>query len=104
MLIGDDLNGRTVDLVVGATAEIRLAENPTAGFRWDLVTRGASACALRGDDFVPSGSAAGAGGEHRWVFEALRQGECDIELVYRRRWDVPGAAVHRFSIRLRIGG
>jgi inhibitor of cysteine peptidase len=102
MIIGDDFNGKTIDIGVGETVEIRLPENPTTGFRWDLTAKGEPACALLDDSFTPGAGPPGASGRRSWTFQALRQGECEVELVYHRRWEEGGAPERRFRVRLRI--
>ncbi len=102
MVIGGDFDGRTIDLGISETVEIRLPENPTTGFRWDLTAKGEPACAMLGDSFATAGVAPGTGGQHSWTFKALRQGECEVELVYRRPWEANDAAERRFRVRLRI--
>ncbi|MBZ5525205.1 MAG: protease inhibitor I42 family protein, partial [Acidobacteriia bacterium] len=102
MFIGDDFNGRTIDLRLSETVEIRLSENPTTGFRWDLTEKGEPACALRGDRFVPAGGPPGASGQHSWTFQAVHLGECEVELVYHRRWQEKGTSARRFRVRLRV--
>jgi inhibitor of cysteine peptidase len=102
MIIGDDFNGRTIDLGFSETVEIRLSENPTTGFRWDLTANGEPACALLGDSFTPAAGPPGASGQHSWIFQALHQGEGHVELVYRRRGEEGGAPARHFRVRLRI--
>jgi inhibitor of cysteine peptidase len=103
MFIGEEFDGRTVDLPVGQTVEIRLAETPTAGFRWDLTQPGAPTCALLSDSVAPPQGAVGGQGAHSWIFEARRQGECEIALVYHRPWEAGTPPARRFHVRLRIG-
>jgi inhibitor of cysteine peptidase len=95
-------DGRQIDLPLGELLEIRLAENPTTGFRWHLVANGSPACVLAGDSYEAAGRRPGQGGQHVWRFRAARRGEVAIELRYARAWQPEAPAGRRFGLRLRI--
>ena len=40
MIVTEKLANQTIDLPVGEVVEVRLEENPTTGFRWQLVSTG----------------------------------------------------------------
>ena len=94
-------NGQTVDLAVGQKIEIRLPENPTTGFRWQLSAEDKAMCRLVSDSFGAPSGPPGRGGEHVWIFQAAQPGECDIVLRLRRPWDASTEPVQTFSIRVR---
>src|SRR5262249_53710238 len=85
-------DGREVALNVGDTAELTLGENPTTGYRWAFTTKPEPACKMVGDSFEPGGNAPGAGGKHRWKFEAVSSGNASVEMEYRRSWEKSAAA------------
>ncbi|MDR3531946.1 MAG: protease inhibitor I42 family protein [Rhodopila sp.] len=101
---GESSNGQTIDLVVGQRIEIRLPENPTTGFRWQLMTNDGAVCAAISDVFEEPAGPPGRGGEHSWMFAAAQPGECDIELRYRRRWAVSVEHDRTFRIHIRVEG
>jgi inhibitor of cysteine peptidase len=101
--IGEDYVDRTVELPVGQVMELRLGENPTTGFRWQLKSDGGPACALEGDTFQPKAAAPGGGGEHSWQFRGVRAGDCEIELLYRRRWENAPAS-RSFKVHVQVKG
>ncbi|MBX6321952.1 MAG: protease inhibitor I42 family protein, partial [Rhodospirillaceae bacterium] len=72
LTIDEGLDGRVVTLPAGGRFEIRLAENPTTGFRWMLLADGAPGCEPAGDGFTASGTRPGQGGIHVWRFRAAR--------------------------------
>ncbi len=100
--IDEGFLGRTVDLAMGQVMELRLEENPTTGFRWSVVSDGAPACEVVASRFQAKGTAPGRGGEHAWQFRAVRAGECDIELLYRRAWDQSAEPARVFKVRVRV--
>jgi inhibitor of cysteine peptidase len=101
-LYNESANGQTIHLAIGQTIEICLEENPTTGFRWQLMADLEAACATISDAFVHPGGPPGRGGEHRWIFEAVRSGGCDIELRYRRRWGNPVEPERMFRIHVEV--
>jgi predicted secreted protein len=47
--VDQNFNGQTVDLPVGQVMELRLAENPTTGYRWTFVRDGKPVCVVVAD-------------------------------------------------------
>jgi inhibitor of cysteine peptidase len=101
-LCNEDANGQTIDLAVGEEIEIRLPENPTTGFRWQRTTDDLAACKLVSDTFRASSGPPGHGGEHSWIFAAVRSGDCDIEFHLRRRWAGSAEPARTFKIHIRV--
>ena len=82
--------------------ELRLAENPTTGYRWNFVANGAPACMVLGDRFDhPPGGPPGQGGEHTWQIKGVTIGECDIAMRYGRSFQ-PEAAGKSFALHVRV--
>jgi inhibitor of cysteine peptidase len=101
---GDSSNGQTIRLAVGEVIELRLAENPTTGFRWQLMANEGSACSVVSDRFEEPSGAPGGGGQHSWMIEATEPGACVIELRYRRRWGEPPEPERTFRVHVLVGG
>jgi inhibitor of cysteine peptidase len=87
-------SGTTVSADPGDTIVVRLPENPTTGYRWE-VAGGPSPSA---DDFTSAGTGQGAGGERTLRFTAQPG---PITLVLKRPWesDKPQAT---FSISVAV--
>ncbi len=102
MTLDESSNGQIVEAPIGDTIEIRLPENPTTGFRWHLTSDGSPECSLVHDDFSAPLSPPGKGGMHTWRFEAVRAGECNIELRSRRRWETSPERERTFTIHVRV--
>jgi inhibitor of cysteine peptidase len=98
-------DGRTITIREGATLLIRLAANPTTGYRWTLA-RTPSRLTLAGDDalFEPASEPPrlGAGGHQLFRFTATAPGRETLELIHARSWEeAPPLAVYRVTIEIR---
>ncbi len=109
-VVNESFANQTVVLPVGQVLEVRLAENPTTGFRWQVAAAGDPACVLVEDVAEHGSGPPGRGGEHAWRFRAARPGESEITLHYRRPWESgeggeAGAPPARsFTLRVRVTG
>ena len=99
MRVDDSASGSELRLRAGETLEVVLAETPTSGYRWRLVSDGAPACRSDSDRFEPPSSRTpGAPGRHTFTFTAVQRGAGEIELVYARSFG-GGEPARRFSVR-----
>ena len=62
--VDQNFDGQTVDLPVGQVMELRLAENPTTGYRWTFVANGKPVCVVVADRYERPSGPPGQGGEH----------------------------------------
>ena len=96
-------NGGTYPVPVDAEIQLRLPENPTTGYLWNLsVTTGLS---VINDTYIPddpSGKLVGSGGTHVWFLAAAQKGEQAISGVYRRPWEPAATGVTFFSLTLTV--
>lgn len=106
--IGESHDGKTVDLAVGQVIELRLKENPTTGFRWQIRRDGAPACRITEDFIEPatknSPPVPGQGSSHVWRIEGVQVGTCDMALTYARSWEVDRAPAINFSVHMHVIG
>lgn len=84
---------------VGGKVVVRLAENPTTGFRWRLINTGEPVCILEQQAFDP-GAKPGESGTHCWRFSVKTPGSAHIELAYGRSWEGDKPPARRFSVHL----
>jgi predicted secreted protein len=81
---------KTVTIPLNEELNVRLAENPSTGYSWNLsATAGLE---LIEDEYIPDQPVGqpplvGAGGVHSWHFKATGPGEQTIAGVYRRPWE-----------------
>lgn len=81
-------NGSTVSVNAPANITLKLAENPTTGYSWNLtLTPG---LVLVNDTYMSSdktGTLMGAGGTHTWEITAEKTGTQKIQGIYMRPWE-----------------
>ena len=94
-------SGHTVDLPVGQVMELRLAENPTTGYRWAFTDKCEPACVVVGDRFERPAGPPGAGGQHVWQIKGASPGVCDIAMQYRRSFQ-RDAPAQSFTLHVRV--
>jgi len=98
-------NGETYSIPIDAEIQLRLPENPTTGFSWNLsVTPGLS---ILNDTYIPddtSGKLVGSGGVHVWFLKAIGPGDQGISGVYLRPWEPATVNATRFSLSLIVEG
>jgi predicted secreted protein len=94
--VDEQSNGKTISLASGQVLVIRLAENPTSGFRWFVASH--SAVRLDADDFFPAGTGVGAGGIRQMQWSASAPGQFDITLELKRSWEPGNAAIKHFHL------
>jgi inhibitor of cysteine peptidase len=84
---------KTVNESIGTEFNVRLAENPTTGYSWNM-TRSGGLDLVR-DEYIPSRSAGqgvGSGGIHSFSFKAAGAGVQALHGEYRRAW-VPAGTI-----------
>jgi inhibitor of cysteine peptidase len=92
-------NGGAVTVRAGDAVVVRLPENPTTGYRWQVTAGGTPS----GDEFVPGpGGAAGAAGERVLRFMAPASGAMRLELESRRAWEAGQAPQARFAFTVSV--
>ncbi len=101
IVVDQNHSGQTIDLPVGQVIELRLAENPTTGYRWAFVADGAPACVVVSDSFERPAGPPGQGGEHTWQIKGAVIGECQIAMQYARSFQ-PDAAARSFALHVRV--
>ncbi|MBA2752014.1 MAG: protease inhibitor I42 family protein [Actinobacteria bacterium] len=92
-------NGTTIDAVVGDVIVVRLAENPTTGYRWSLESVEGSLLETKDDRFVlDSGPQTGSGGTRRFQFRAAAAGTTPIHLKHWREWAGEDSVTERYAV------
>ena len=85
--ISDSDAGSSHQLSPGEELCVRLPENPTTGYRWQLTQSGSGRLKLVEDRFEPGGSAVGSAGHRALRFVAEKAGAVALEAVHRREWE-----------------
>jgi inhibitor of cysteine peptidase len=98
-------NGRRVDAEVGQDIVVRLASNPTTGYRWMLAPMRNAVVAVLGEPAFERHDEArvGAPGVEVWRLRAMTKGEAPLFFEYRRSWEkgVPPARTAAFTLSVR---
>jgi inhibitor of cysteine peptidase len=85
---------------VGDRAEVRLPENPTTGYRWQIASDD-SRLRLVDDRFEGAQAPRGAGGVRVLVFEAVQAGSASLRLTKSRSWE-SGKPIEEFAVDLDV--
>ena len=97
-------NGRAVRVLPATPVVVRLATNPSTGFRWKLlVPLDARILRLVSHRYQapPAGSALGAAGLDVWRFVTVGRGRASLRLGYLRPWQ-PQQVAKRFRVDFRV--
>jgi inhibitor of cysteine peptidase len=88
IVVTEEQNSATINVNTGAIITVRLPENPTTGFTWNLTTT--TGLQIINDTYKPTyatGKMVGSGGTHIWDISAVNTGEQKIKGVYMRSWE-----------------
>jgi inhibitor of cysteine peptidase len=105
IVLGPADRGGRIEIRAGDTVTVRLPENPTTGYQWQIAADSSAPlgaiASLIHQNFSPAAtSAAGAGGERTLVFEAKAPGEASLRLLSKPSWRGDEAAAQDFTIDL----
>ncbi|MEP7310301.1 MAG: protease inhibitor I42 family protein [Acidobacteriota bacterium] len=95
-------NGKDIDVHVGDTIVLRLAENPTTGFRWAFEELDTAAISAKEGDHTHSAEAVGSGGEMTWRLVPAAPGSTPIKLKLWRHWEGDTSVRKRFAVTLKV--
>ncbi len=91
-VFGPQDNGKNVSIPAGTGFSVRLPENPTTGYMWNLTPP--QGLAIDKDVFIaPDTKLVGAGGTREWVFSSKEKGLTLVHAEYRRPWVPAGTIV-----------
>ncbi len=106
-VITEDNTGKTIYLKNGDIFYIRLKENPSTGYSWQLsLSRGLSL--LMDNYYSPDYSkkngrlAVGAAGFHSWEIKTVGRGSQQIRGIYKRSWEEETGDEQIFKINVKI--
>lgn len=95
--------GRTIEVTQGYRVLLRLPENSSTGYRWELEQLEGDALKLQADTYHPSASPAlGAGGVRGFDFLARSPGNAVLRLRLRRPWEPAGPAAETFEVTVQV--
>jgi inhibitor of cysteine peptidase len=102
-VIDKDKGGREFEVDPNDKVIIRLPENPTTGYRWELESFDSGILAPTGSDFLTTGSSSmGAGGMRTFTFRAHSPGTTSVRLILRRSWEPKQKAIEHFDVTIQV--
>jgi inhibitor of cysteine peptidase len=87
----------------GEDFTIKLESNPTTGYKWQP-TYDDTYVKLISNDFMPAMQATkvlGAGGVERFFFRAIKSGNTEIEMLYKRVWEKKARKSRKITVNIR---
>jgi inhibitor of cysteine peptidase len=102
LVLGAEADGQTLEIGPGAEVDVVLDENPTTGYRWEVLTDGAPAVTLVGDTFVAGGRVPGRGGRRSFRLRAGTAGSAVFRLALRRGWQTGAAPTRTFEVTFSV--
>ena len=93
---------RTVDIRLGETVRIALAENATTGYLWAIDRYDEKFINLLATEPHYSNDTVGSGGEIHFIFRGKTSGTGEIFLKQWRSWEGDSSVIARFHIRLHV--
>ncbi len=98
-------NGKIITVNSGDTFTIKLNENPSTGYSWNLTL--GNGLQLVSDQYtakeVPSGIV-GSGGYHEWVVKAVSPGSYVITGIYKRPWEPVSGGEQAYTLTVNVLG
>jgi inhibitor of cysteine peptidase len=96
-------NGKTITVGNGETFTVKLDENPTTGYSWNMTV--GSGLQIVSDRYVPSTTGLlGSGGYHEWTIKAVSNGIHEVSGIYKRPWEPVTGSEQSFTLRVKVIG
>ena len=94
---------RTFETNQGELIVIRLGENPTTGYQWQVGEVDSQIIEFLDSDYsTTSRAGVGGGGTHSFRFTAKSPGMGKIQLKLQRSWESVDAAMESFEVNIRV--
>lgn len=101
--VGFEDKGRLIELHQGGRLLVRLPENPSTGYRWELKSFTHGILELQSEGYEsPESLIPGAGGVRSFTFIALSRGASSMHMRLRRPWEPEQAAGEVFHVSVEV--
>ena len=94
--------GRTIEVRAGQRVVLRLPDNPTTGFRWELDSHDGAMVEVGEGTFTRAGDGVGSGGVSEWTLLPKAPGTTSVSLKRWRPWEGERSVKERFAVTLAI--
>lgn len=98
---GED-DGTSIDVDVGDTVSVRIPDNPTTGYRWELGPITDESLVLVDSGYEPTSSGVGGGGVATWTLHAATAGNVSITVKRWRPWQGEDSVIARVEITFNL--
>ena len=100
-------NGKNISLKNGETFYLRLKENPTTGYSWQInLSQGLNNVS---ENYYPPKSSkdnnqplVGAGGVRVWEIKAVTEGSQQVKSIYKRPWENITGTEENFTLNVKV--
>lgn len=101
----DEDNGKTVNLSIDDPFEIELEGNASTGFTWQIMPYDSTVIKQVGEPEFKSNDEGriGSGGIITFKFQTIADGQTELLLVYRRRWEEHKPPTKMFKMKIVVG-
>jgi inhibitor of cysteine peptidase len=101
--LGQADNGKLIELHREQKLAIRLPENPTTGYLWNIVSYNKEIIALESSVFssAPS-SGVGGSGERTFVFKATNIGTTQLQMKHWQSWEGDQSVDKHYHLTIRV--
>lgn len=100
-------NGTSISLENGSIFYLKLKENPTTGYSWELnLSQGLNN--ISGEYYPPEQPEGikeplvGAGGVHLWEIKAVSKGSQQVTGIYKRPWEKLTGEEEKFTLNVKV--
>jgi inhibitor of cysteine peptidase len=101
--LSDADNGGRIEVRVGDAIAVRLPDNPSTGYRWELAPVDDEHLVVEDESYVAAdGRVVGSGGTAIWALRARRRGTAAIEGKRWRPWDGERSVIQRFAVEVEV--
>ena len=98
----DARNGARIDVRVGDTIFLRLAENAAAGYRWAVTSIDTTKLEMIERRYEATRAGVGSAGASVWTFTPRHPGRTRLELKKARPWDPANPSGDPFAVDITI--
>lgn len=95
--------GKIFEVHQGDRIVIRIDENPTTGYQWEITSINQQIVELVESDYVIApGGGIGGGGTRIFRFKAISPGTTSIQLKLCRAWEPGDTSIDSFSVNIQV--
>lgn len=94
--------GATISAAVGDTIVLRLPDNPTTGYQWELDPLPGTGLVAVESGFEPTSDLMGSGGTATWALQAQAPGTTVVRLKRWRQWEGESSVLERLVVTVTV--